>query len=63
MENEIRFVQGCLDCPFYNGDIITKCMKPWCSAKEAHTKDYRLNKMPKDCPLRIKNITISADIK
>lgn len=68
MENEIRYVKGCLDCPFYSFDtddeiVNPKYRKAWCGALDQNIKYYQRNQMPKDCPLQIKNITIAADLE
>lgn len=65
MENEIRFIKGCLDCPFYSwdGNLNILVDKAWCSALDKNIKYYVTNRMPKICPLRNKNITISGDIE
>jgi len=60
MENEIRYVMGCFDCPFYS--LVTEDDKAWCSVDDKYIKFYKRNTLPKDCPLRTKNITVAADI-
>ena len=74
-ENEIIFIKGCLDCPFYSFDDycleedygsiaeVSKVQKSWCSALDEELKFYKTNRLPKKCPLRIKDITVSANIE
>jgi len=64
-ETEIIFIKGCLDCPFYSWDDnqVNDCgNKAWCRASDTKVKYYQTNRLPKKCPLREKDITVSTNI-